>query len=142
MPLDFTTMPLRRRGSSPAVRWGRARATSGTGRQLGSPLTDWWRWRGQGELRRAAATRPRRRARGHTDSGEARGGEAQLKPREARAMFREGLGRLGRRRARAEQGAHRRRRQWRGAAGAWARNGVGEERTWRPFIRAGSGDGE
>jgi hypothetical protein len=142
MPLDFTTMPLQRREISPAARWGRARATSGTGRQLGSPLADWWRWRDRGELRRAAATRPRWRARGHTDSGEARGSEAECAAREAQRISREGLGRLGRRRARAEQGAHRRWRQWRGAAGAAARNGVGEERTWRPFIRAGSGDGE
>jgi hypothetical protein len=141
MPLDFTTMPSRRRGSSPAARWGRARATSGTGRQLGSPLADWWRWRGRGELRRAAATRPRRHARGHTGSGKARGGEAQCVAREVREMSREGLGRLRRRRARAEQGAHRRRRQWRGAAGTAARDGVGEERTWRPFIRASSDDG-
>jgi hypothetical protein len=95
-------MPLRQRGSSPAARWGRARETSSTGRQLGSPLANWWRWRGQGELRRAAATRPRRRARGHTDSGEARGGEAQCAAREPRGMSREGLGRRGRRRARAE----------------------------------------
>jgi hypothetical protein len=134
-------MPSRRRGSSPAVRWGRARATSGTGRQLGSPLADWWWWRGRGELRRAAATRPRRRARGHTGSGGARCGEAQCVAREARGMSREDLGRLGRRRARAEQGAHRGRRQWRDAAGTAARDGVGEERTWRPFIRASSDDG-
>jgi hypothetical protein len=97
MPLDFTTMPSRRRGSSLAARWGRARATSGTGRQLGSPLADWWRWRGRGELRRAAATRPRRCARGHADSGKARGGEAQCAARGALGGSREGLGRVGRR---------------------------------------------
>jgi hypothetical protein len=139
MPLDFTTMPSRRRGSSPAARWGRARATSGTSRQLGSTLADWWWWHSRGELRRAAATRPRRRARGHADSDEARGGEAKCAAREACGRSREGLRRLGRRRARAEQGAHRRRRQWRDAAGAAARNGVGEERTWRPFYTRGLG---
>jgi hypothetical protein len=73
------------------------------GGQLSSPLADWWCWRGRGELRRAAATRPQRRARGCTDSGEARGGEAQCAAREARGRSREGLGRFGRRRARAEQ---------------------------------------
>jgi hypothetical protein len=52
-----------------------------------------------------------------------------------------GLGRFGRRRARAEQGAQRWRRQWRDAARTAARDGVGEERTWRPYIRASSGDG-
>jgi hypothetical protein len=36
--------------------WGRARATCGTGVRLGSPLADWWRWRGRGELRRGRAT--------------------------------------------------------------------------------------
>jgi hypothetical protein len=81
-------MPLRRRGGSPAGRWGRARATSGTGGQLSLPLADWWRWRGRGELRRAAVTRPRWRARGHADSGEARGGEAQCAAREARGRSR------------------------------------------------------
>jgi hypothetical protein len=48
-------------------------------------------------LRRAAATGPRQRARGRTDSGEARSGAAQCVAREARVMPREGLGRLGRR---------------------------------------------
>jgi hypothetical protein len=95
-------MPMRRRGGSPAARWGRTKATSDTGGQLSSPLADWWRWRGRGEHRRAAATRPRRHARGHADSGEARGCEAQCAAREARGWSSEGLGRFGRRRARAE----------------------------------------
>jgi hypothetical protein len=68
-------------GSSLAARWGRTRAARGTGMRLGSPLADWWRWRGRGELWRAAATGPRWRARGRTDSGEARGGEAQCAAR-------------------------------------------------------------
>jgi hypothetical protein len=46
-----------------------------TGGRLSSPLADWWRWRGWGDLRRAAATRPRRHARGHADSGEGSGGQ-------------------------------------------------------------------
>jgi hypothetical protein len=96
-------MPLRRRGGSPAARWGRARATSDTGGQLSSPLADWLWWRGRGVHRRAAATRPRRRARGHTDSSKARGGEAQFTARETRGRSSEGLGGFGRRRARAEQ---------------------------------------
>jgi hypothetical protein len=84
-------MPLRRRGSSPAARWGRTKATCGTGVRLGSPLADWWRWRGRGELRRAEATGPRRRAHGLTSSDEARGGAAQCVAWEAQVMSREGL---------------------------------------------------
>jgi hypothetical protein len=76
-------MPLRRWGSSPAARWGRTRATCGTRVRLGSPLADWWRWRGRGELRRAAATGPQRRARGRSDSGDTRGDAAQCVAREA-----------------------------------------------------------
>jgi hypothetical protein len=75
-------MPLRRRGSSPAAMWGRTRETCGIGVRLGSPLADWWRWRWQGELRRAAATGDRRRARGLAGSGEARGSAAQCVARE------------------------------------------------------------
>jgi hypothetical protein len=60
MPLDFTDVPLRRRGSSPA-----------------------------------AATGPWRRARGRTDSGEARGGAAQCVAWEAQ-VSREGLGTFAR----------------------------------------------
>jgi hypothetical protein len=90
-------MPLRWRGSSPVVRWGRTRATCGTGVRLGSPLANWWRWRGRGELRRVAAKGPRRRARGLTGSGEVRGGVAQCVAWEAQVMSREGLGTFARR---------------------------------------------
>jgi hypothetical protein len=131
-------MPLRRRGGSPAAKWGRARATSGTGGQWSSPLADWWRWRGRGELRRAAATRPRRRARGHADSGEARGGEAPCAAQEAKGWSREGLGKFGQRRARVEQRAHRRRRQGAADRGGGARTTWGRKRTWRPFYSTGS----
>jgi hypothetical protein len=79
--------------------WGRTRATCGIGVRLGSPLADWRRWRGWGELRRAAAMGPRRRARGRTDSGETRGDAVQCVAREASVRSREGLGVLGRRRA-------------------------------------------
>jgi hypothetical protein len=43
------------------------------GMRLTSPRTNWWWWHGRGRLRRAAAARPRRRAHGSPNSGEARG---------------------------------------------------------------------
>jgi hypothetical protein len=73
---------------------------------LNSPLADWWRWRGRGDLRRAAAARPQRYAHGHADSGEARGGGGQCAAMEALLGSREEVGMVGRRRKLAEARAH------------------------------------
>jgi hypothetical protein len=92
--LDFTSIPLQRQGGSPVARWGRIRATSGTGGRLSSPLAA------------MATTRPRRHARGHVDSNEARGGGGQCAAMEALLMSREGVGMVGRQRKLEETRAH------------------------------------
>jgi hypothetical protein len=88
------------------VRWGRTRATSDTGGRLSSPVADWWQWHGRGDLQRASAARPRRYARSHVDSGEARGGGCQHAAMEALLGFTEEVGMVGRRWKLAEARAH------------------------------------
>jgi hypothetical protein len=80
--------------------WGRTGATCGRGGRLDSPPVDWWRWRGWGELRRARAAAAGVNTRGGGGSGEARGDASQSAAREAQVVSKEGLGVLGRRRAR------------------------------------------
>jgi uncharacterized protein (DUF2252 family) len=88
------------------ARWDRIRATSDTGGRLSSPLADWWQWRGRGDLRRATATRPRRYARGHADSSEARGGGGQRAAMESLLGSREEVEMVGRRWKLAEARVH------------------------------------
>jgi hypothetical protein len=132
-------MPLRRRGSSPAARWGRSRSTNGAGVRLGSPLDDWWRWRGRRWLQRVAVTRSRRRARGHPDSGEAQGGGGQCAAIEASPGAREEVGMVGRRRELAEGDARLRQWQWRAADGRLTR-GSCDGGAFIAEVRAGSED--
>jgi hypothetical protein len=93
--------------SSPAPMWCRGRSTNSTGVRLSSPRADRWWWRGRGGLRRAATARSRRRARGHSKSGEARGDGGQCAAVGATQGSREEFGRVGRRRELAEGCAHR-----------------------------------
>jgi hypothetical protein len=76
------------------------------GGRLSSPLADWWRWRGRGDPRRAAAARPRRYARSLANSGEARGGGGQRAAMEALLGSREEVGMVVRRWKLAEARAH------------------------------------
>jgi hypothetical protein len=112
MPLAFTTVPLRRRVSSPMARWDRRMQTNGRGDRLDTRGVYPCRWLGQRRARRWPAARQPRRLRDGEVSGEMWGGARPCVAVGARVESREELRVVGGSRARTEERAHRR-RQWR-----------------------------
>jgi hypothetical protein len=115
MPLAFTTVPLRRRASSPVARWDRRMQKNGRGDRLDSRGVDLCQWLGRRRARRWPAARQPRRLRGGEVSGEMWGGARSCVAVGARVESREELRVVGGSRARTEERAHRQ-RQWRTVA--------------------------
>jgi hypothetical protein len=109
--------------SSPAARGCTDRQTSDGELKLGSPVIDWWRWFGWKDRRRAAATDRWWRGRGHSNSGEDRGGAGQRVARVASLVPSGGAGMVGWLGGRAESRA-RRRRQWGSRREPWSNEQV------------------